>query len=158
MTVSPSPQKSSRQALWFLIVGAGAAFVHFLVLVGLVNWLNLSPVWANCGAFLVAFVVSFSGHCYLTFRPPSSTQKPSPPTIPTIPTLTSTTTQTALALTARKLGKWFVSSVAGFALNQGLFVLGITWLGEHYYVIIWFMVTLMVTVMTFLLGKLWAFR
>jgi hypothetical protein len=42
--------------------------------------------------------------------------------------------------------------------NQGLFVLGLSWFGEGYYMLIWLVVTGVITVMTFTLGKLWAFK
>ena len=47
---------------------------------------------------------------------------------------------------------------AGFMANQGLFVLGLDWFGERYYMLIWLVVTGVITVMTFALGKLWAFK
>ena len=137
-----------RQAFWFTIVGATAALVHFVMLVLLVNVLSLSPAWANCGAFLVAFLVSFSGHFYLTFQYSSTS----------ISEQSDSKLPPSSASALQKLAKWFLSSVAGFLLNQGLFVLGLTWIGDRYYVIIWFVVTALVTVMTFLLGKLWAFK
>lgn len=141
---SPLP----RQAFLFTIVGATAAFVHFIMLIVLVNLLALSPAWANCGAFLIAFLVSFSGHFYLTFQHPSAV---------TSEQRNSTLPQPSVSA-LQKLGKWFISSVAGFMLNQALFILGLAWIGDRYYVIIWFIVTVLVTVMTFLLGKLWAFK
>ena len=148
---------SSKQALWFLIVGASAALVHFLVLVSVVNFSSISPSWANVIAFLVAFMVSFIGHFYLTFRQP----------------LRDNTTKSDIALevhdtvgfikkikknTLHALIKWFASSAAGFLVNQGLFVLGLYWFGERYYILVWLVVTTIITVMTFGLGKLWAFK
>jgi len=56
------------------------------------------------------------------------------------------------------LVKWFASSVAGFIINQGLFVWGLSWFGERYHIPIWLIVTAIITVMTFALGKLWAFK
>ena len=47
---------------------------------------------------------------------------------------------------------------AGFMANQGLFVLGLYWFGERYYILVWLVVTTIITVMTFGLGKLWAFK
>lgn len=134
-------QSASRQALLFLAVGASAAGVHFLVLVAVVSVTTISPAWANVVAFLIAFVVSFLGHFYLTFN----TNKP------TSTTLKKTTTLQTLA-------KWFTSSVLGFIVNQGLFVLGLNWFGERYYILIWLIVTGIITIMTFALGKLWAFK
>lgn len=150
---SSKPSSSSKQALWFLVVGASAALVHFLVLVGIVNITATRPALANIFAFLVAFIVSFMGHFYLTFRH----------SIPD--TITSNTSQDkadtsyrAKTNTLQTLLKWFASSAAGFIVNQGLFVLGLNWLGERYYILIWLVVTAIITVMTFALGKLWAFK
>ena len=152
-SASSSLKSSSKQALWFLIVGASAALVHFLMLVSIVNITATRPALANIFAFLIAFIISFIGHFYLTFR------HPIPDTIvdyshqnnASVPYGTKTNTLQTLL-------KWFASSVAGFALNQGLFVLGISWLGERYYMLIWLVVTVIITVMTFALGKLWAFK
>ncbi|WLP95679.1 GtrA family protein [Psychrobacter sp. M13] len=133
-------QSASRQALWFLVVGASAAAVHFLVLISVVSFTTISPAWANVIAFLLAFIVSFLGHFYLTF---------------------STSTTSSLYKDRQPLHtllKWFASSVIGFAANQGLFVLGLNWFGESYYIFIWLVITAIITVMTFALGKLWAFK
>ena len=133
-------QSASRQALWFLVVGASAAAVHFLVLISVVSFTTISPAWANVIAFLLAFIVSFLGHFYLTF---------------------STSTTSSLYKDRQPLHtllKWVASSVIGFAANQGLFVLGLNWFGESYYIFIWLVITAIITVMTFALGKLWAFK
>ncbi len=136
MNKSTPTQSASQQALWFLIVGASAAAVHFSVLVSVVNLSTIGPAWANVIAFLIAFVVSFLGHFYLTFRANASEKNA------TLPILI----------------KWFVSSVTGFLANQTLFVLGLNWFGDRYYILIWLVVTGIITVMTFALGKLWAFK
>ncbi len=124
-----------KQAVWFLIVGAAAALTHFLALVALVNWGGVAPAWGNVGAFLIAFVVSFTGHFSLTFDEQTERQR-----------------------WLLSLAKWFASSLAGFLANQSLFVLGLHYVGNRYYIPIWFVVTVLVTVMTFALGKWWAFR
>lgn len=143
---------TSQQALWFLIVGASAALVHFLVLVSIVSFTAISPTWANVMAFLIAFIVSFFGHFYLTFRQP----------VPTYEQNNQNVKQNFHAFSWRRslptLMKWFASSAVGFAANQSLFVLGLSWFGEHYYIPIWIVVTGIITVMTFSLGKLWAFK
>ncbi|MGO2504949.1 GtrA family protein [Psychrobacter alimentarius] len=143
---------TSKQALWFLIVGASAALVHFLVLVSIVSFTAISPTWANVMAFLIAFIVSFFGHFHLTFRQPMQTYEHTNQNIKqhihtfswrrSLPTLI----------------KWFASSAIGFAANQSLFVLGLSWFGERYYILVWIVVTGIITVMSFFLGKLWAFK
>ena len=133
---------SSYQLIKFLIMGSLAALVHFLVLYMAVSFFAIKPIWANVIAFLIAFVVSFIGHLNVTFK--------------TLNDQAGLNAQPA-TITPRLL-KWFASSVAGFAVNQSLFVLGISWLGNQYYLIVWFIVTAIVTVLSFLLGKLWAFK
>ena len=141
MNKTATSQSASQQALWFLAVGASAALVHFLILISVVNFTNISPAWANVVAFLLAFFVSFFGHFYLTFSQ-SSTNKAPQSWRHSLPILI----------------KWFASSLLGFLANQSLFVLGLTWFGEGYYIVIWLIVTAIITVMTFALGKLWAFK
>ena len=142
-------QSASQQALWFLIVGATAAGVHFLVLVSIVSFTATSPAWANVIAFLVAFIVSFLGHFYFTFRQSG---------IDDYNSYSSTSNHDKKNNTLHALVKWFASSTTGFIANQGLFVLGLNWFGERYYMLIWLVVTSVITVMTFALGKLWAFK
>ena len=142
-------QSNSMQALWFLAVGASAALVHFLVLVSIVNFTTTTPAWANLGAFLLAFVVSFFGHFYLTFKQSDHSNK-------NVQHKNNNSNSKKRHLPA--LGKWFSSSAAGFIANQGLFVMGLRWFGEQYYIVIWLLVTGVITVMTFALGKFWAFK
>lgn len=152
MNKMPVTTSTSKQALWFIAVGAIAALVHFLVLVSIVSLTTITPTWANVMAFLLAFVISFLGHFHLTFSASDlsfaddknnshqSVKRPS------------------LAGSLPVLAKWFASSIVGFLANQSLFVLGLNWFGEHYYMLIWLVVTGVITVMTFSLGKLWAFK
>lgn len=146
MTKIVATNSASLQTLRFLAVGASAALVHFLVLVSIVNFTTITPTWANVGAFLIAFIVSFFGHFYLTFKPADQSTKNSQ--------LSNNKKNKHLPA----LGKWFSSSAAGFMVNQALFVLGLNWLGECYYILIWLVVTGVITVMTFALGKFWAFK
>lgn len=124
-----------KQIFLFIGVGASAALTHFLGLLVAVQWLAFSPAWGNVFGFCCAFIVSFLGHLHLTFRQRQTHSKIS-----------------------GHLWRWLLTSLAAFGLNQCLFVLGIAWLTEQYYLIVWFFVTLLVTVLTFLSGKLWAFR
>lgn len=57
-----------HQISWFVLVGATAAGVHWVVAILGVQYLHLNPLWANLVGWLVAFMVSFSGHYHLTFR------------------------------------------------------------------------------------------
>ena len=166
-------QSASQQALWFLAVGASAALVHFLILISVVNFTTFSPAWANVVAFLIAFIVSFFGHFYLTFsQSNSSTDKHSSNNDDydcnnhngsNDDYIKNRRTSVNKAPSSWRhslpiLLKWFASSLLGFIANQSLFVLGLSWFGERYYIIIWLVVTGVITVMTFALGKLWAFK
>ncbi|MFC6204513.1 GtrA family protein [Psychrobacter urativorans] len=154
-------QSASQQALWFLAVGASAALVHFLILISVVNFTTVSPAWANVVAFLIAFIVSFFGHFYLTFsQSNSSTDKHSSNNDDYIKNRRTSVNKTPSSWrhSLPILLKWFASSLLGFIANQSLFVLGLSWFGELYYIIIWLVVTGVITVMTFALGKLWAFK
>lgn len=154
-------QSASQQALWFLAVGASAALVHFLILISVVNFTAVSPAWANVVAFLIAFIVSFFGHFYLTFsQSNSSTDKHSSNNDDYIKNRRTSVNKAPSSWrhSLPILLKWFASSLLGFIANQSLFVLGLSWFGERYYIIIWLVVTGVITVMTFALGKLWAFK
>lgn len=174
-----------NQAVWFLLVGAAAAGVHFLVLITLVSVIQMSPALANVAAFFIAFGVSFFGHFYFTFNPAaaidrgennrnnSNQQHPqhqkslstaSPPSITKINNNdghhrgASNTLSPKKSAPLHSLIKWFLSSLLGFLANQALFLTGLHWFGQANYPLIWLIVTAMITVMTFALGKLWAFN
>lgn len=154
MNKAAARNSTSFQALWFLVVGASAALVHFLVLISIVNFTTVTPAWANVGAFLIAFVVSFFGHFYLTFKQSEQLIEKNWHTSSSIENHTKSDKNRYIST----LAKWFGSSAAGFIANQSLFVLGLNWFGEQYYILIWLIVTGVITVMTFVLGKFWAFK
>lgn len=126
-----------KQLIFFVLVGASAALTHFLGLLLAVQCLGMPAVWGNVFGFCCAFIVSFFGHFNVTFRyrQYKNTKK-----------------------IVGHLWRWLLTSLLAFALNQWLFVMGIHWWSEQHYLLVWFVVTLLVTVMSFLLGKLWAFR
>ena len=128
-------ETTRKQALFFAVVGACAALTHFTVLVLLVQWGGIAPFWANPLAFVCAFCVSFYGHLSWTFR-----------------------AHTAQGHWLPSLWRWLLSSIGGFLLNQSLFAAGLSIFGQDNYRTIWFVVTLLVTLMTFALAKFWAFR
>ncbi|NUE66886.1 GtrA family protein [Snodgrassella sp. ESL0253] len=124
---------ASRQGVWFTLVGGAAAAMHFFCLLLLVQYAQLVPVLANPLAFLCAFVISFMGHYHLTFS------------------------QTHYSW-FQALWRWLCSAVVGFGLNQILFMAGIKWFGNQAYWWLWIIVTIIVTVLSFILGKFWAFN
>lgn len=130
--------QSISQIIKFIIMGSLAALVHGIVLYLCVSQLLIAPVWANIVAFGVAFIVSFLGHSWVTFRQNIDLSD----NINNI----------------RRLGRWLSTSILGFMMNQGLFMLGLSVVGDAYYLAIWLIVTFIVTILSFTIGKLWAFK
>jgi putative flippase GtrA len=57
-------QKLSR----FVAIGVAATAVHMAVVWSLISLVDTEPLLANLAAFLIAFVVSFTGQYFWTFR------------------------------------------------------------------------------------------
>jgi putative flippase GtrA len=116
----------------FVAVGCAAAAVHLGVVIALVDGFGQLPLAANIVGWLVAFVVSFSGHWLLTFR----------------------AQQAPLWRAARR---FFTVSAAGFAANELAYALLLQWSAWRYDVVL-AMVLIAVAVITYLLSSRWAFR
>ena len=56
------------------------------------------------------------------------------------------------------LWRWLFTSILVFLLNQLLFLLGSKLFGIEAHGVIWFVVTIIVTILTFILAKFWAIR
>lgn len=125
-------KKILGQVAWFVMVGCAAAATHWAVVVITVSGLNLAPLLANVVGWLIAFAVSFGGHYTLTFRH----QK---------------------APLGRALRRFFMVSALGFAINEAAYA----WLlhaTRLRYDILLALILIAIAVMTFILGRLWAFR
>lgn len=116
---------------WFVLVGSSAALVHWLVVVGLVSSLYMPPLLANVVGWLVAFIVSFTGHYQLTFRH-----------------------QKSGAMAAMK--RFFLLSGAGFLINEISYATLLAYTSLDYQ---WLLagVLLGVALITFVASKFWAF-
>lgn len=128
-----------REAVWYTLIGMMAAATHFLGLYLGVKFFHFSVATSNIFGFFWAFWVSFIGHFFLTFR-------------------ASRLRGFSFTLFFTSLLRWLITSIGGFLLNQGLFLIGLKLMGEEYYLFIWLIVTLIVTIFTFLIGKFWGFR
>ncbi|WP_460479725.1 GtrA family protein [Comamonas humi] len=119
------------QPLQFLGVGGCAAGTHLLGVAALVQGLHWPPLLANVLAFLVAFCVSYAGHALLTF---SQHQTPHLQAIP----------------------RFFAVACLSFAVNEVLYLVALNVLHLHYF---WSLaaVLLIVSVLTFVAAKFWAF-
>jgi putative flippase GtrA len=124
-----------RQAIRFGWVGGISTFVHVLLFDLFVRYGGLPALLANFVAFLGAFLVSFTGHQFWTFRE----QRGSDPT-----------------WLARSLSRYLAVGLTGLALNSLCVFLVVNALGYPHTVAIVFMV-LVVPGLLFLLNKLWAF-
>ena len=119
-----------RTGFWFGVVGALAALTHALVF-GLVQphaW----PELANAAGFGVAFVVSFVGHRWLSFRGASTG-------------------------VGQSLLRFAVTAVAGFAVNEIVFSLLLRGAGWPSWLAL-FAAMGVAAGQTFVLGRFWAFR
>lgn len=130
---SPRSLRSTQRGriAWFLVVGSVAAAVHWGVVVFLVGHLGWSPLVANIVGWLTAFIVSFSGHHWLTFRGHGNPAQ-------------------ASAL------RFFAVSAGGFAINEAAYAVLMQWGGIRYDAGL-FVVLVAVAGATYLLGRQWAF-
>jgi putative flippase GtrA len=116
--------------IWFLLVGAAAAFTHMGVFA--LTQARILPELANALGFVIAFFVSFAGHRKLSFKDAN----------------------TSIATSLRRFS---VTALAGFACNEVVFVLllrGLDWPS------LWalFVALLFAAGQTFVLSRFWAFR
>ena len=119
-----------KSGLWFLAVGSAAAVTHLAVFA----WAHhrVWPELANASGFAVAFFVSFGGHRLLSFRDTNTT-------------------------VTQSLRRFVVIALAGFATNEGIFVVLLRIAGWPASVAL-VMALLAAAGQTFLLSRFWAFR
>ncbi|HWI82011.1 GtrA family protein [Ramlibacter sp.] len=116
---------------WFLAVGCAAAAVHFAIVVRLVTATALAPLAANVAGWLVALLVSFTGHWRLTFRHERAPWRQAAP-------------------------RFFAISLAGFAVNEAAYAVLLHLSGWRYDVLL-AIVLVGMAVLTYLLSSRWAF-
>ena len=124
-------KKLSHQLSSFVLVGASAALVHWLVVVTLVSSAAWQPLTANVIGWLVAFNVSYSGHYFLTFRALQSGLKSSLP-------------------------RFFVLSGMGFLVNETAYAILLRETSMPYEWLLG-MILIGVPVLTFIFSRFWAF-
>lgn len=124
--------KSIPRAIRFLAVGGAAATVHFICVVFFVEYIHLPALIANIGAFLIAFLVSFTGQRFLTFHD----------------------SQTSLF---QGLKRFFLIALSSFVVNECLFAIAIEILNIPYMLAL-ACVLLIVAVGTYFSSKHWAFK
>jgi putative flippase GtrA len=119
-----------RTGFWFLVVGASAAVVHIAVfmLASPFMW----PEVANAAGFCVAFMVSFTGHRFLSFSDANTGFWQS-------------------------LRRFAATALAGFAANEVMFVALLRGLNLPDWLALFFALVF-ASAQTFLLSRFWAFR
>jgi putative flippase GtrA len=123
------------QSLRFGIVGIAATLTHVAVFVALIQTGDAAPLLANALAFGVAFVLSFLGHFWWTFRAPAELE----------------TRRWAPALV-----RFLVIALSGFLLNTAVVFMVVEVLTVSYM----YAAVLMVTVVpacVFVASKFWVF-
>jgi putative flippase GtrA len=131
MTTVPWIRRLPQVSL-FVLVGGGAAAVHFLSVILFVELLAIPALIANIFAFLIAFCFSFSGQRFLTF---------------------SSSNQTFFY----SLKRYFLVSVCSFIFNELFFYIAVYLLNIPYYIALPIIV-LLVAIGTFVVSKRWAFK
>ncbi len=127
--------RTLRQGARFGWVGGLATFTHVLIFDFLVRYGELPALLANLIAFMVAFLLSFSGHYFWSFREQRGSDAPGP---------------------WRSLYRYLAVALAGLLLNSLFVFLAVNALGYPHTVAIVFMV-LVVPGFLFVLSKFWAF-
>lgn len=117
--------------LWFGLVGATAAAVHFGVVWLLVSQWQMQALLANVLGFATAFGVSFLGHHRLSFASHQASGR-------------------------QALPRFALVALLGFASNELLYALLLS-LGMEYRLAL-LLVLVAVAAMTWLLSRHWAFR
>lgn len=120
-------------AFWFLLTGGSAALTHMGVF-ALIQHLQpeLWPEVANALGFVVAFVLSFVGHRWLSFK---GTSTPMP----------------------QSLRRFGVTALAGFACNELVFMLLTRYYGWLALLAL-FVALVVASAQTFVLSRFWAFQ
>lgn len=121
-----------RQVVCFVAVGCAAAATHWVTAVVGIAYVQYPPFLANFIGWLVALVVSFSGHYRLTFRYQTRSF-------------------------GRALRRFSALSFAGFAINELAFVTLLQITDIPYYGLL-ALILLSVAALTFVLSRYWAFR
>jgi putative flippase GtrA len=115
----------------FAIIGVLATIVHIAIVWVLISHAGLFPIVANLLAFLVAFILSFSGHYYWTFYSRSDRMQ--------------------------ALRRFFVISGSAFVLNN-IVLTGLLSIEIITAVMAAIYAAFLIPVFTFILSRLWVFK
>lgn len=125
-------KKVFGEIVCFVIVGCAAAATHWGIAVACVDGLDLPPLVANVLGWLVAFIVSFSGHYWLTFRHQVK----------------------AFGVALRR---FFLVSAGGFVINEASYACLLKATAIRYDLLL-AAILIALAFLTFVVSRLWAFR
>lgn len=120
----------AREGFWFVVTGSAAALTHAAVF-WLAQYVLLAEL-ANALGFGVAFFVSFAGHRMLSFKDAGTG-------------------------VGQSLGRFAVTAVLGFLVNELVFSLVLRWAHWPSWLAL-FIAMLVAAGQTFALSRFWAFR
>ena len=122
------------EMLRFGVTGSLSTVVHFCSVLFLVSFIRFMPLSANIIAFLIAFIVSYVGHSKFTFRNTAGRSGINP-----------------------ALPKFFITATFSFFLNESMYYYLVK--AQHLnYLIALAIVLASVSIVTFSICKLWAFK
>lgn len=122
-----------HQLIKFVVVGSIAAVIHLGILRWTVEYFAIPPLFGNAVAFVVAFIVSYTGQSLWTFSHKKHEH-------------TGT------------LARFLITQLlCSFALNQSLFAAFLAFSGLNYMVIS-FIVLITVPLVTYTVSKYWVFK
>lgn len=124
-------QPLKHSVSWFLVVGALAALVHYIIAVMLEGVYDVQPAWSNLLGFCFAFPVSYVGHRTFTF---TDNTKPHHQAFP----------------------RFLLVAILGFLANQSLVLIALHFTILPFWLVL-ALVMLLVAVSTYVLSKYWAF-
>lgn len=114
----------------FAAIGVAATAVHGAGLHAVIVWGGLHPTVANIFAFSAAFLFSYLGHYYFSFRSRERHAKSAP--------------------------RFFAIAMLGLGINSAIFAVIVNWLGLHYW-IAFALVVVITPIVVFLASKRFAF-
>lgn len=117
---------------WFLAVGGAATFVHWAVVVSLVEYTGSRPLTANIAGWVAAVCVSFVGHHRLSFRGHG-------------------------APAAAAASRFLLVSAVGFAVNQSAYAALLSFTSQSYAVLLG-AVLAAVAGATYIASRWWVFK
>lgn len=129
--------KQMTEIVLFGLVGIAATITHFIVAVIAVEGFEIAVWTANIVGFAAALPVSYCGHAFLTFS--------------------AKRYQREKSITRQSIGRFAITALTGFALNQTSVLVFAQALGFPHRMVFFFTI-LGVACFLFFASKFWAFR